>query len=144
MRYYGPRWFNQFWQDSVKPLYRGLQVAWHKNRDEIGACAKFGGNFELKFCACADFVAIFVPSNLQSSVDTTTDHITPFCACARGVIPQNNNPSNNNLTLLVTITLAGYFLGEACMSMDSITGPVKAQRFCKECHFISKCIFEFW
>ena len=48
--------------------YRGLQVAWHKNRDEIGACAKFGGNFELKFCACADFVAIFVPSNLQSSV----------------------------------------------------------------------------
>ena len=44
--------------------YRGLQVAWHKNRDEIGACAKFGGNFELKFCACADFVAIFVPSNL--------------------------------------------------------------------------------
>ena len=32
--------------------------------DEIGACAKFGGNFELKFCACADFVAIFVPSNL--------------------------------------------------------------------------------
>ena len=48
--------------------YRGLQVAWHKNRDEISACAKFGGNFELKFCACADFVVIFVPSNLQSSV----------------------------------------------------------------------------
>ena len=47
-------------------------VAWHKNRDEIGACAKFGGNFELKFCACADFVAIFVPSNLQSSVDYVT------------------------------------------------------------------------
>ena len=44
--------------------YRGLQVAWHKNRDEIGACAKFGGNFELEFRACADFVAIFVPSNL--------------------------------------------------------------------------------
>ena len=48
---------------SFKYLYRGLQVAWHKNRDEIGACAKFGGNFELKFCACANFVAIFVPSN---------------------------------------------------------------------------------
>ena len=53
---------------TVIALYRGLQVAWHKNRDEIGTCAKFGGNFELKFCACADFVAIFVPSNLQSSV----------------------------------------------------------------------------
>ena len=54
--------------DFKEREYRGLQVAWHKNRDEIGACAKFGGNFELKFCACADFVAIFVPSNLQSSV----------------------------------------------------------------------------
>ena len=40
-----------------------------KIADEIGACAKFGGNFELKFHACADFVAIFVPSNLQSSVN---------------------------------------------------------------------------
>ena len=58
-----------FGQPTGKPLYRGLQVAWHKNRDEIGACTKFGGNFELKFCACADFVAIFVPSNLQSSVN---------------------------------------------------------------------------
>ena len=49
-------------------MYRGLQVAWHKNRDEIGACAKFQFKIPSKFRACADFVAIFVPSNLQSSV----------------------------------------------------------------------------
>ena len=48
--------------------YRGLQVAWHKNRDEIGACAKFQFKIPSKFRACADLVAIFVPSNLQSSV----------------------------------------------------------------------------
>ena len=59
--------FENFFADTYNnTMYRGLQVAWHKNRDEIGACAKFGGNFELKFCACADFVAIFVPSNLTS------------------------------------------------------------------------------
>ena len=73
------------WPRAWRPChYRGLQVAWHKNRDEIGACAKFGGNFELKFCACADFVAIFVPSNLQSSVFSSPCQIlqdkigTPF------------------------------------------------------------------
>ena len=68
--------FNLFCKTAV-------QIAWHKNRDEIGACAKFQFRIPSKFRACADFVAIFVPSNLQSSVLSMREHTTK-CAIFGG------------------------------------------------------------